>query len=312
LFAVLCVSIGVTFFAAGNSLGVNRQIPIANRLGDVAVNYALYVGKFFVPTGLSAQYPYRMGGWPVVAIAGAIVALLAITTVAWFTRKRMPFVAVGWLWFLGVMAPLCGILLVGSHSRADRYMYLPMIGLAVIISWGGIAAARQWTIPRGVTVTASVIVLLGYALTSQREMPHWANEKALAAHMLDAHDWNPMGHYLMGKALEGEGDILGALEHFQTHLRLAPNDPIAFLAIANAQRALGYPDQAVFWYRQALERSPDLAEAYFGLALIAIERAGYAEARNLLERCLELDPQHLGAQQSIAALPTHSTNVQTP
>lgn len=308
LFAVLLIAIGATLRSVDRSLAINAQIPLATRLQDAIVNYALYLGKVFAPIGLSAHYPYDSRGWPMLIVIGSAIVLIAITAAAWRTRHRHPFIAVGWLWYLGVMVPLCGILIVGTHNRADRYMYIPIIGLLIVITWAIRAAAQKLNTPKPVLTVAAIVVLGGYTAAAWRELPHWENEKALAEKMLDAHDWNPMGHYLLGSALESEGDIVGALKHFQRQLQLVPNDPAPHMAIGNIQLKLAAYDDAARWYLQALERDPASAEPYYRLATLEMQRGNLTQARQYLEHCLRIQPYHQAAAEALAAL----NSVQTP
>lgn len=312
MFVVMAISLGVTFFSAADSLGANARIPITTRAQDAIVNYAVYVGKSFVPIGLSAQYPYDMSGWPAAAVAGSLAVLLLITGAAWCFRKRLPYLAVGWLWFVGVLAPLCGIVIVGSHSRADRYMYIPIIGIAIALTWLGLAGATRIKLPALAVRIAALAILLAFTVASWREIPSWENEKTLAAKMLESHDWNPMGHYLMGKALEGEGDIVGAIRHFQEQLKLAPTDPSGHVAIGNTQYKLAAYDKAGFWYAKAAELSPDHAQAYYGLGLVAAKLGDANQARAQFERCLQLDPGYGPARQALAELDAGQTPTDLP
>ena len=302
LFAVLVASMGVTFYSAAGSLGMNEAIRLTTRMGDTVVNYALYLAKFFVPFNLSPQYPYVATGWPGLAIAGSILGLVAVTALAWMDRERWPFVAVGWLWFLSVMAPLSGIIIVGAHSRADRYMYIPMIGLAIMIAWTCVAFAAPLRSARTLLRAAGVAAVLGYAVAGWLEIPHWENEKKLAAHMLASHAWSPMGHFLMGKALEAEGDIAGGLKHYQEQLKLVPGDPSGYVAIGNTQIRLSENDNAVFWYRKALEVSPDYDPALLGLGIAEAKRGNFDQAKAHVERCVQIDPNDTKARYVLEEL----------
>jgi tetratricopeptide (TPR) repeat protein len=302
MFVILVISMIATSLSANDSLSVNAQVHLFTRMQDAIVNYALYLGKFFVPIGLSAQYPYDTRGWTVATVAGSAVLLIGVTALAWFTRRRYSFIAVGWLWFTGVMLPLCGILIVGVHNRADRYMYIPIIGILIVLTWGALTIAKRFNTPPALLRTTAIIVIAGYTIVGWRELQHWENEKTLATQMLNAHDWNPMGHYLMGKALEGEGDNASALASFQRQLQLTPDDPSVYIAIGDIQTKLGAYNNAAMWYRNAINLSPGLAQPYYGLAVLEIQRGNFFQARQNLERCLEIQPHHEAARHVLAEL----------
>ena len=312
LFAVLLIAIGATLRSVDRSLAINTQIPLATRFQDALVNYALYLGKVCAPIGLSAHYPYDARGWPVLIVVGSAVLLIGISTVAWQARRRHPYIAVGWLWFLGVLVPLCGILIVGTHNRADRYMYIPIVGVLIVITWAIRAATAKLNTPTPALIFAALVVLSGYSVATWRQLPHWQNEKTLAEKMLDVHDWNPMGHYLLGSALESEGDILGALEHFQRQLQLVPNDPAPHMAIGNIQLKLANYNDAARWFQQALEQDPAAAEPYYRLATLEMMRGNAAQAREYLERCLQIQPYHQAALEALSALNARQTGINTP
>ncbi len=302
MFLILMISMIVTSRSADSSLSANEMISLFQRLQDAIVNYGIYIGKFFVPIGLSALYPYDSRGWSTIAVVGCAALLVAMTALAWFTRRRWPFAAVGWLWFVGVMLPLCGILIVGNHNRADRYMYIPMIGILIVLTWFATTIAKRFNLPPALLRVAGIIVIVGYANVAWRELPHWENEKTIAARMLEVHEWNPMGHYLMGKALETEGDIAGALREFQEQLRWVPEDPTGHVAIGDIQLKLDAFDNAAFWYQKALELRPDMAAAYYGLAMLEIRRGNIPAAHKYLEQCLQAQPHHLGARRALFEL----------
>jgi len=302
LFLILLISLITTSQSVDNSLEANDAISLINRMQDTAVNYAIYVGKCFAPIGLSAIYPYDLRGWSALTVAGSTALLIGMTAIAWFTRRRHSFIAVGWLWYLGVLFPMSGIIIVGTHNRADRYMYLPIIGVLIVISWGCCIAAKRINLPTALLRTAAILVVIGYTIAAWRELPNWENEKALATKVLDAHDWNPMGHYLMGYALEGEGDIAGALKSYQEQLRLVPLDPIPHVAIGNIQMKLARYDNAAFWYDKAVELSPNSALPLFALAELELQRGNLPQARKLLERCLQIQPYHEAARQALSEL----------
>jgi len=304
LLSVFLVFVGVSFSSATQTLKVNEVVPLTNRISDAIINYAMYIGKFFAPINLSAQYPYPVNGWSTLTIVGSAVLLAAITATAWFTRKRFPFIAVGWLWFVGVMAPLCGIIIVGSHSRADRYMYVPIIGLAIIATWGGLALINKLRLPSTLRPVAAVTILTAYTVAAWTAIPNWRDEKTLAAQMVDAQEWNPMGHYLMAKALEGEGNAQGALEHFERQLELAPRDASGHVGIGNLQLGIGAYDSAAIWFEKAMKLDPYSAQSHYGLATAKAMTGHSKEAVVHLQQCLELQPDHLAAQQLLAELET--------
>jgi hypothetical protein len=186
LFALSLAASAVTFLVqrSGGAVVSLAGDPLPHRLANALFSYWFYLAKTFWPVELFVPYWYD---FPVTAlrVAGAALGLLLLTTAALRLGKRAPYLPVGWLWFLGTFVPVIGIVQVGSQSAADRYTYIPTIGLYIAIIWGAADLARRWRAPRGLVTAGAAAVLGACALLSIRQIGYWRNSVTLFQHTLE-------------------------------------------------------------------------------------------------------------------------------
>jgi protein O-mannosyl-transferase len=268
--------------ATGALNGVFNSFPFSIRLENAIVSYVRYIGKAVWPVHLAVYYPHPetlLNPWQV---AGAAVALLAITAVVIAGRRRRYFL-VGWFWFLGTLIPMSGLVQVGAQAMADRYAYLSFIGLFLMFCWGMAdfqpAAGRadsEWLEEGHTSSTwlrvACIALLLALAAVAHQQLWYWRNSLALWEHAAETTTGNWMAEDMLGGVtLEaGKGDL--ALEHYQRALTLKPNDPISNVNIGNWNLYAGHPRDAIEYYQNVL-RSPRAPEVLKTKATEGLERA---------------------------------------
>jgi tetratricopeptide (TPR) repeat protein len=276
-----------------------QALPLDFRLSNAAISYMRYLGKLVWPARLAAHYPY-VPGINIAGLAAAALALLAASLAAIALRKRMPYLTVGWFWFLGTLVPVIGIIQVGAQSMADRYSYIPFIGLFVIVSWG----VGQITLQRpGLqlpAVTGGCLAVIGCMILSSREVRWWKNTDILFTRAIAVTTNNAPAQMNLGATLAQEGKLDEAWAHLTEALRINP-------FYAEAQSNLGYvlaqkgkQAEAIPLYRACLERRPDLAQTHYllGMALLATQQL--AEAIQEYRACLAIDPNHILACNDLA------------
>jgi Flp pilus assembly protein TadD len=315
----------------GGAIRSLALLPLAARLQNVPLAYARYLEKTFWPSGLAVLYPMSPS-WPVWEVAGSAALLALITAwVIWRVRAQ-PYLLVGWLWFLGMLVPVIGLVGVGLQSMADRYDYLPSIGLFIMIIW----AARSWVPRLGALLPA---VLAGLALAAclvltWRQTQFWMDSETLFNYTLAVTEPNaviesdlgkflleegrvdealphlrravvlapdiPLPHYNLGSALLARGQVAEALAQFQIHVALRPDDPIAQSNFGSVLLNHGLPDDAIPHFEMAVRIRPDLADYHCKLGDACRQAARARQAISQYEQCLRLAPRHLKAAAALA------------
>jgi Tfp pilus assembly protein PilF len=260
------------------------------RVANAVVSVPRYLGKIAWPAGLSPFYPHP-GSWPLwhVAASAALVLLLSAWAAAQFRRR--PYVFVGWFWFLGMLLPVSGIVQVGLQSMADRYTYLPSIGLTVALVWGAAEVLRprpQWRVAAGALTT---VLLIALSVATWLQQRHWADTLSLFEHALAVDDRNWLAHGMIGLVYSGRGDEAGAIRHYQRAVEINPRHPDAFNNYGVSLDHLGRYDEAAERFRQALSlQRPPSPRTRFALGLALAETGRLVEAAEQFGKSAESAP----------------------
>jgi len=296
------LGMGAVLFAAQLVL-----IPLALAIfaGGGAVHAAagpFIAARFFgAPAGLAVFYPHPVGTITASAVAVCALILLAVSALAVVARRRLPALTMGWCWYAGTLLPVAGFIQVGSQAYADRYAYVPLIGIFVALAWSAVYALDRATAAwRPVAAIAGAASIAGFALATRHELPYWHDTIALFTHATEVVPNNSLAENNLGMALVGRSDIPGALPHFERAVASAPWDPDARANLGNALRALGRPAEAVEAYTKALELSPDDATTHFNLATALIDVGRAADAVAHLREAVRLNPEYLKARFLLA------------
>ncbi|MFA5181536.1 MAG: tetratricopeptide repeat protein [Syntrophales bacterium] len=256
-----------------------ETLPLTSRIMNALVSYTAYIEKMIWPQGLSVFYPYRRIFMPEVLLS---VLLLAIISYLAFRRRRsQPYLAVGWLWYLGTLVPVIGLVQVGMQAMADRYTYVPMIGLLIMIAWGG--ADYFQNRPRGKIMLAAcaLVVIAGLAAASWAQIAYWQNSTTLFANALRVSPHNHLALGNLGVALKEQGDYHGALEHFREAIRIRPNYATAHDNLGSTYILLGRRAEGTRHLREAFRLDPNHRRIRRNLADALIMEKGYGEAAEL-------------------------------
>jgi tetratricopeptide (TPR) repeat protein len=293
-FFVLAAISAVATYLVQQSSGAVKEIvrlPLGLRIENALVSCDLYCLKTIWPSGLAVFYPYPAGfAWWMVAAAG--LALAAVTVLALRSFRRAPYLAAGWLWFLVTLAPVIGLVQVGAQARADRYLYVPMVGLTIMLAWGAADLARRWRPAARPIAAAAVAACLAAAAVSAAQIEYWRNSETLFRHALDVTADNYLAEHNLGSYLLTTGRISEAIPHLEAALRIRPESAPARsdLASALAQTPGGLP-QAIAQYQAALRLLPDSAILHQNLAsALAQTPGGVPEAIAEYGAALRLNP----------------------
>jgi Flp pilus assembly protein TadD len=295
LFALVAASAVITSVAQSHAGAVRTftEFPFALRLSNALVSYAKYVLLTFWPNDLAVFYPFPSAGIPVWQVIGAALLLTGITAFCVFQRKIRPYLIVGWLWFLGTLIPVIGLVQVGGQSMADRYFYIPSIGLFIAIVFGlaDIAKApKAFGVPSWLGAAIAGGVLLVLATLTNAQIHRWSNSFTLFEHTLAVAPPSVAIEDSLGYALQRSGRLDEAAAHFEKALQIKPDDYMSLLYMGVARFYQGRVPEAIEHAQAAIRLQPDSAKAHnlLGMALANQNRNDAALAE--LRRASELAP----------------------
>ncbi len=280
LMLLAAVSCAATLRAQKSAIIPLDQYPWSSRIANALVSYCAYLGQFFWPADMAAFYPYPHGGQATAAVVGSLILLLGVplSAVAW--RRRYPFLLIGWLWYLGMLIPVIGLVQVSMQSRADRYMYLPMIGPSMALAWGTLELVKHSFVRRWLIGSAWFLALAILGSIAWQQTSYWHDSEALWTHALTATTRNWLAEQGVGNALLDRGRVDEAVRHYRKALEIRPASPETLNDLGRLLARRGDVDGAIVCYRMALIYQPDHAQAHknLGIALFRTGKAGEAIA----------------------------------
>jgi tetratricopeptide (TPR) repeat protein len=298
--AVAAAASAMTVYAqsAGGAVAALERFPLSARVMNALVSYVAYLGKTVWPTGLSVRYPHP-GVTPVWKAVVAALILLAVTGMAARWLRSRPYVAVGWSWYLGTLIPVIGLVQVGDQAMADRYTYIPLIGVFIAVAWGLRDAAATRPRVRAVVlwVVAPVVVALTAAAWNQTR--YWRDSVTLYEHSLSVIEGDPLLHYNLANELREQGRLDDAVRHYEEALRFDPNYVAAHTNLGPILAQQGRTDEAIDHYTAALRLKPDVAETHNNLGMLLGEQGKIAEAIPHFEEAVRLKPELEGARRNL-------------
>ncbi|UCD90127.1 MAG: tetratricopeptide repeat protein [Desulfobacterales bacterium] len=283
------------------SVGALSAYPLDTRISNAVVSYATYILKMFFPLHLAFFYPHPIR-WPLVTVGGAGLLLVSISFIALWKIKRYPYLAVGWLWYIGTLIPVIGLVQVGKQSMADRYTYVPLIGLFFLIAWGVPEVLAKWR-HKKIGLTLLVVAWLpALMLTSWKQVTYWKNDNLLYRHALDVTDDNVIAHNNLGLVLAAQDKPAEAIHHYQEALRIDPSFVIARNNLGVVLLEQGRETAAAVHFHEAIRIDPALPGAYSNLARILEKQGKTAQAIRHYKQALRIDPNFVEAHNNLARI----------
>ena len=276
-----------------------QSVPMSLRLENAIVSYVKYMGKMIWPEHLAVFYPYPTS-IPMWQILGALIFVVGLSIFVLLMHKRCAYLSVGWFWFIGTMIPVIGLVQAGLWPEmADRWAYVPMVGLFMMISWGGKQILDRWRPARTLGAIASTIVLVALMVISQIQVGYWADSITIFEQAVKATDGSWVAHSNLGKALTDSGRSAEAFKHYAAAVRYNPNSAHAHLNFGSGLLARGKIDEAIEHFRQALQLVPNFPEVHNNMGL-AMVRSGKIEAAiNYFQQALSLNPNFANAAKNL-------------
>ena len=299
LFALTALSCIVTYFVQqkGGAVGSIEEVSWDVRIANALVSYIIYIGKTFWPNNLAVFYPHP-GSLPLWQPMGAGLLLIAVTVSVIRTAKRLPYLTVGWLWFTGTLVPVIGIVQAGAQAMADRYTYIPLIGLFVMAAWGIPELLKKWQparfpTPRKETLFASSsLVLLSLFIVTRTQVGYWRNSIALYGHSLKVAGPSDVILCNRGVAYGKVGNHAQAIEDFDRAIEINPKDANAYQNLGVTYAKLGNHRQAIEDFDRAIEINPEYAEAYYNRGFIYGKLGDFRQAISDYDRAIEINPKY--------------------
>jgi len=278
------------------------KVPMMLRINNALVSYIGYIGKMLWPFHLSVYYPFpaSIPAWQTVL---AVFLLSAITGTCLLRMNRQPFLVFGWFWYLGTLLPVLGIVQSGLWPKmADRWAYVPLIGLFIMIAWGITDGVKKRLYAKPIMAVVSVVLLAGLIFVTKTQLLHWKNSRTLFEHALRVTSENAVAHNNLGTALLEEGQPVKALYHFEEALRFEPKYAAAHNNIGNALTASDRTDEAIEHYLNSINIDPLNAETHNNLAVALNEQDRMDESILHLHEALRLNPVYADAYNNLGAV----------
>jgi tetratricopeptide (TPR) repeat protein len=296
-FFALSLAMSAVTYAVQNQAGAVRSlelVPLGARIENGLVSGAVYIGKTLWPTRLAVFYPFpeRQPVWQAVA-AGLLLAGIAVLSLR--SMRTRPYLAVGWFWYLITILPVIGIIQVGEQARADRYTYIPAIGLSLMLAWSGADAWRRWPRARPALAGLCGAACVACVALTWQQLSYWESSKTLFLHADEVTENNPIAHGLLGEAWKDEGRYDEALAEYRKALEINPRYVATLVNQGALLARLGRPGEAIAPLSQAVRFTPEDARAHVALGTALALQGRLNAALEQFETAVLVQPDYVEA-----------------
>ena len=300
LMALSAVSSVVTFLAQKGAVGETEQLPVLTRINNAVVSYVAYIWQMLWPVSLAVFYPHPENRLPLWEIISSLLLLICVTALAITLRKQRPYFVTGWLWYLGMLVPVIGLVQVGWQGRADRYTYLPQIGLYIAGTWAVAEFTASWRRQRAILSAAAIltIALLGWRAWLQTS--YWRDSETLFRHALAVTANNDVAENNLGIVFLRQGKVEEAISLLQAAVDLRPDNSPAHENLAKAFLQKGQVADALVHYRKLLELQPDNIEVHNIVGTVLIQQGRIKEGVEEWQKVLAIQPDNGNAMSNLA------------
>ena len=275
------------------------------RIANAVVSYIDYLGQIFYPVKLSVFYPYPQNQLFTPEVAISMLGLILISLWVIIRRSKAPYLVTGWLWYLAMMVPVIGLMQVGWQAHADRYTYLPQIGLYILLVWGAVEICGMWRGCRAMLGIAAGAMLTGLLVAAHAQTTYWQDSLSLWSHALACTSRNHVACYNLGVELCVQGKLDEATQYYQQALKIKPDFADAHYAFANALVARGKSKEAVEHYRAALQLKPDFTLAHYNLGNTLAAQNKWDDAIVQYQQAIQLDDSHIQSRINLGVVLAH-------
>jgi len=301
-FVLAFISCLITVWAQnkGGSIAPLEKLLFSDRLANALVSYVAYLGKIFWPVDLAVFYPYQLisAGQAL----GAAFFLIVLTAAVLFFIRKAPFLLVGWFWYLGSLVPVIGLVQVGNQAMADRYTYLPSIGIFMMLVWGSLYLMPRESIRKFILIPAATVIVVVLSYLTWQQCGYWKDSSSLFSHAIKIDPDNYLAHINLGETLHKKGLFNDALSHYRLALNNKPDSYTAYYNIGLVLDATGNTADAYKYYQKAIKLNPKYADAIYNTALILKNDGKIEEAADHFLRIIEINPYYTDAYNNLGII----------
>jgi tetratricopeptide (TPR) repeat protein len=308
LFVIVFASCIVTFVVQQKSgaMAAGEDYSFSIRLANASVSYMQYIIKMIWPVRLAMFYPHPGRNVSILYAVISAVLLLAVTIfVVRFAADRR-YLVTGWFWYLGTLAPVIGLVQVGGQAMADRYSYITLTGLFIIIAWGLPDLLTRWRYKKIALALSALLIVLTMSICAHFQLRYWRNSQTLFQHALDATKDNYMAHFCIAATLREQGKLDKAIYHYSEAIRINPVYINALNGLGATLYKAGRIDEAIHCYKRAIEVNPLAVEVYVNLGTALIAKGEFAEAISLYNKALQIAPDFIELRINLGIALTRS------
>lgn len=301
-FSVIASIVTFVVQRGGGAMHTMEAFGLKSRVGNAIVSYVIYIAKMIWPSRLAVLYPHPGDNLPMAAVTACGLLLLGISFCLIYLARRHKYLTVGWLWYIGTLIPVIGLVQVGVQARADRYTYIPLIGLFIIVAWGACELVARCPYRKILLSVLAIVVLSAAAVSASMQVRYWKNSFTLFEHTLAVTSNNFPIHSNYANVLSDLGRFDQAIEHFNKSLQLRPNNAQVHNNFGNTLRKLGRIDEAIEHYNKAVELKPGFSQAYYNLAIALTKQGKTDEAIEQYHKAVRSDPEDIDALSNLGFL----------
>jgi len=300
LIALSAISSIATFVAQKGAVGWTEQLPILERIDNAVVSYVLYIWQMLWPLRLAVFYPHPENRLPLWEIICSLLFLISISVVAIALRKQRPYLITGWFWYLGMLVPVIGLVQVGWQGRADRYTYLPQIGLYIAVTWAAADLTALWRHRRAIVSTAATLAVGLLSLRAWAQTSYWRDSETLFKHALAVTTNNDVAENNLGIVYLQQAKLDKAISLLQAAVNLRPDNTPAHENLAKALLQKGEVADALIHYQKLLELQPNNIEVHNIVGTVLIQHGRIREGVEEWQNVLAIQPDNGNALSNLA------------
>ena len=302
--ALSIVSSVITFLIQLESSAVAHidALPLKDRIANVFLSYARYIGKLFWPQNLAVFYPFDVNSFAVWQVAMCVLLLLVISIFVIRFGRNQKYLPVGWFWFVTTLVPVIGLVQVGLQAFADRYTYIPYIGLFIMIAWGLPEFLSKWPQRKIALGLSMVIILTTLGICAHRQVSFWNNSFTLFSHAIEVTQNNYIAHNNLGVAYNSIGRYQDAVEAYKQTIRIKPDYAEAHYNLGVAYDKLSRGKDEIEAYKQAIKIKPDYAKAYYNLGVSYEDLGRHQDAIEAYKQTIRIKPDYADAYINLGVI----------
>ena len=291
----------LTFIAQKRTGAMNyaENLTFSIRVTNAMVSYLEYLEKMVWPRGLSILYPHpgnALAEWKGILCG---IALVGISIISIRLIRKAPYFLIGWLWYLGTLVPVIGIVQVGRQAMADRYAYIPLIGVFIIVAWGAPELLSKWRFKKKVLSVSAGIIIFALLITTWEQVSHWKNSITIFKHAIKINPDSAEPHYNLGVALVAEGKNEEAIYHYKIAIKINPDSADAYNNLGSALLREQKIEAAISNYKIAIKINPDFADAHYNLGVALVAEGMNEEAISNYKMAIKINPDFAGAHYNL-------------